>query len=80
MAQRVTGLPLEEALSALEDTGVTVASIEKVAVPADFSGRKHLVGALVDYVAAVIEREDGSVLLRVVSVPAEPLSEIHPRP
>jgi hypothetical protein len=73
MIPLVVGLPLEEALHALEAAGAAAAEIERAVVPADFRSRgPEDTRRKIEYVAAQRELPGGALRLRVVSVPAEP--------
>jgi hypothetical protein len=70
---RVVGLPVEEALRALESAGAPAADIESVDVPSDFHSRRPVdTRRKTGFVAAQWNLPGGGLRLRVVSVPFGP--------
>ncbi len=71
--ETLIALRLEEALDALKAKNVEPVMVVRFAAPSDFRVRGENQRTLTERVASAVSNEDGSISLRTVLTPSEPL-------
>lgn|GEM_PF-3287227 len=71
--ETLIAMRLEDALDALKAKNVEPVMVVRVAAPSDFRVRGENQRTLTERVASAIYNEDGSISLRTVLTPSEPL-------